>query len=212
MKDLFISYGRRESLAFVGRLHQHLKLAGYDSWFDKVNIPDGEDYALRISQGIESAHNFAYVMAPRCMTSPYCLIELEYARILGKRVIPLSQIVIFDTPAKELSEGDKKVMIDFYQTFGIQGITTNTELDVLKRSHELIGKTDWIHTKEEYTANDIQALFDWQAGYENNWYKHDDLAYLQTYQFPTFGKSIDSLESVAVAVEKLVTKHQDGLT
>ena len=28
-------------------------------------------------------------MAPRCLTSACCLIELEYARILGKRVIPI---------------------------------------------------------------------------------------------------------------------------
>ncbi|MFY7788840.1 MAG: hypothetical protein ACOVQA_13310, partial [Thermoflexibacteraceae bacterium] len=122
-------------------------------------MPDGDDYAQRISQGIESAHNFAYVMAPRCMTSPYCLIELEYARILGKRVIPLAQIVIFDTPAKELSEGDKAVMTNFYKAFGIEGVTINTELDVLQRSHALIGKTDWIHAKEEYTPADIKALF-----------------------------------------------------
>jgi hypothetical protein len=78
-KYLFISYGRRESLGFVGRLHQQLKLADYDGWFDKVNIPDGDDYAQRINHGIESADNFVYVMAPRCLTSPYCLIELEYA-------------------------------------------------------------------------------------------------------------------------------------
>ena len=44
-KEAFISYGRRESLNFVARLHQQLKLAGYDGWFDKVNIPDGDDYA-----------------------------------------------------------------------------------------------------------------------------------------------------------------------
>ena len=29
-KDLFISYGRRESLGLIGRLHQQLKLAGYE--------------------------------------------------------------------------------------------------------------------------------------------------------------------------------------
>jgi hypothetical protein len=78
--------------------------------FDKVNIPKGDDYSQRIAQGIESANNFAYVMAPRCMTSPYCLLELEYARILGKRVIPLAQMVIFETAPKPLSEGDKKVL------------------------------------------------------------------------------------------------------
>jgi len=48
-KDLFISYGRRESLGFVARLHQKLKLAGFDGWFDKVNIPNGEKYNASIA-------------------------------------------------------------------------------------------------------------------------------------------------------------------
>lgn len=114
-KDLFVSYGRRESLGFVARVHQQLKLAGYDIWFDKMNIPDAEPYDKHIAHGIESAHNFAYVMAPRCMTSPYCLIELEYARILGKRVIPINQAVIFNTDSRELINGDKQVLKRFYQ-------------------------------------------------------------------------------------------------
>ncbi len=209
MKDLFISYGRRESLVFVGRLHQLVKLAGYEAWFDKVNIPDGDDYSQRIWHGIESAHNFAYVMAPRCMTSPYCLVELEYARLLGKRIIPLAQIVLFDTPPKELSAGDKQVMINFYQTYGIKGVEINTELDVLKRSHALLGKADWVYAREEYTPEELKAIFDWQASYENSWFKHDQPDYLKSYKFPTFGKSIDDLESVVEAVLRLVGKHKD---
>ncbi len=50
-------------------------------------------------------------MAPRCITSPYCLIELEYARLLGKRIIPIKQMVIFNTPEKNLSKGDKQVLV-----------------------------------------------------------------------------------------------------
>jgi hypothetical protein len=53
-KDLFISSGRRESLGFVSCLHQQLKLHRYDVWFDKVNIPDGEDYTARINHGTAS--------------------------------------------------------------------------------------------------------------------------------------------------------------
>ena len=37
-KDLYVSYGRRESLGFVRRLHRQLQFAGFDAWFDKVNI------------------------------------------------------------------------------------------------------------------------------------------------------------------------------
>jgi hypothetical protein len=53
-------------------------------------------------------------MAPRCLTSPYCLIELEYARILGKRVIPINQVVIFNTDSRELSdsEADKETSVE----------------------------------------------------------------------------------------------------
>jgi len=34
-------------------------------------------------------------MTPRSLCSPYCLIEIEYARVLGKRVIPINQMVFF---------------------------------------------------------------------------------------------------------------------
>lgn len=70
-KDFFISYGRRESLGFVARLHRALVLAGYSAWFDKVNIPDGDEFDQSIRNGIESADNFVFVMAPRALCSPY---------------------------------------------------------------------------------------------------------------------------------------------
>jgi TIR domain/WD domain, G-beta repeat len=208
-KDLFISYGRRESLAFVGFLHRYFKLRGYEGWFDKVNIPDGDDYSQRIWQGIESAHNFVYVMAPRCMTSAYCLVELEYARFLGKRVIPVAQMAIFDTPPKSLSDGDKAVMSGFYESYGISGISILTEKDVLDRSHALLGKTDWVYGRNELDAHDIKAVFDWQAAYENNWHRHEDIQYLQKQEVPLFGKIIDTPESVAESVIKLIEKQKN---
>jgi len=67
-----------------------------------------------LKHGIESAANFVYVMAPRCLTSPYCLIELEYARLLGKRIIPINHQVIFDTPEKNLSDGGKQVLVHLF--------------------------------------------------------------------------------------------------
>jgi hypothetical protein len=192
-KDLFISYGRRESLGFVGRLHQQLKLAGYDAWFDKVNIPNGDDYAQRINQGIESTHNIVYVMAPRCLTSPYCLMELEYARFLGKRVIPINHMVIFNTTSRALSDGDKQALADFYQPKQLSDPHIQTTQQVLKRSLVLIGRTDWLDAKEHLTDDDCQHLEDWARPYENHWTKHDDLDYLKTLAFPIFGEAIDTL-------------------
>ena len=159
-KDLFMSYGRRESLGFVGRLHQRLKLAGYDGWFDKVNIPDGDDYALRINHGIESAHNFVYVMAPRCLTSPYCLMELEYARLLGKRIIPINQMAN-NIPEKELPEGNKQALIGFYKLHNQPDQNIRTTQDVVNRSRALIGKTDWLDGKEKLSDEECQRLAEW---------------------------------------------------
>ena len=89
-KHFFISYGRKESLAFAGRLHQWLLLEGYEAWFDKVNIPSGDDYQARINAGIRDAQNFVFIMAPHSLTSPYCYAELKYALSLGKRIFPVS--------------------------------------------------------------------------------------------------------------------------
>ncbi|MDM8564898.1 TIR domain-containing protein [Candidatus Halobeggiatoa sp. HSG11] len=209
-KDLFISYGRRESLGFVGRLHQQLKLAGYDGWFDKVDIPDGEKYDKRINHGIEAAHNFVYVMAPRCMTSPYCLLELEYARILGKRVIPIDQMQLFKTESANLSDGDKQILVKFYQDNNIElNKDIQTTQDVLDRSNFLIDTTDWLAAKEEVSDEDCQHLLDWAKKYENHWAKHDDLDYLKSVELPVFGENIDTLESVVERITAVLDRQTD---
>jgi len=207
-KDLFISYGRRESLGFVARLHQKIKQLGYEAWFDKVNIPDGEDYAARINHGIESAHNFVYVMAPRALCSPYCLIELEYARFLGKRIIPINQMVISQTESKMLSEGDKHYLSSFYAARAIKAPLIETAQDVLDRSLALIGSTDWLDAKEHLSDDDCAALADWAQGYENYWHRHDDdWDYLCGVNLPQFGNNIDVLDNVVERIITVLERH-----
>lgn len=207
-KDLFISYGRRESLGFVARLHQKLKLAGYETWFDKVNIPDGEDYSARIKHGIESAHNFVYVMAARALSSPYCLIEIEYARFLGKRLIPINQAVIFAVEAHTLSEADQEVLHQFYRQHHIPDPQLTTTQAVLERSLALVGCTDWLDAKETVSAQNCCDLAAWAQGYENQWHKHEELDYLQHLALPQFGETIDSLDSVIERLGLVLARHQ----
>ncbi|MEM6299221.1 MAG: toll/interleukin-1 receptor domain-containing protein, partial [Bacteroidota bacterium] len=200
-KDFFISYGRRESLGFVARLHRALLLAGYTGWFDKVNIPDGEAYDKRISNGIESADNFVFVMAPRCLTSPYCLIELEYARVLGKRIIPVNQMVIFQTEDKVLSGGDQAVLRGFYKANNIPDPNITSTQQVLDRSLSLIGTTDWLDGKQTLSDKACEELREWAATYENSWHNHENVEYLQKNDLPTFGQVTDTTESI---VERII--------
>jgi hypothetical protein len=207
-KEAFISYGRRESLGFVGRLHQQL-IADYDVWFDKVNIPDGDDYVQRINHGIETAHNFIYVMAPRCMTSPYCLMELEYARLLGKRVIPINQMRISGTLTGDLSAKDKQTLISFYKYYNLPDPNIQTIQDVVNRSRDLIGKSDWLAGQEKLSDEDCQRLADWAKQYENNWVSHDDAGYLSKVLLPTFGKPIDTFDGVVRQVKAALERQKD---
>ncbi len=200
-KDFFFTYGRRESLCFVGHLHRALRLKGYEAWFDKANIPDGEDYAERINHGIESAHNFIVVMAPRCMTSPYCLIELEYARILGKRVIPINQMSVSQIEATPLPEKRIQLLSDFYRFHGIPDQGVRTTQDVLTRFHALIGKTDWLDGKLNLSEPDCKAMADWAGPYENNWHLHDDPEYLEDLNIPLFGTCVDDM---ALVIERVM--------
>jgi hypothetical protein len=208
-KDAFISYGRRESLGFVGRLYQSLKLKGYQIWFDKVNIPDGDDYSKRISHGIESAHNFILILAPRCLTSPYCLIELEYARKLGKRVIPVDQNVIFDTKDAPLSYEERSVLVQFYEANGMEVLPIFSKKDVLNRSHELMGKTDWVHARQQLSEDHINELNNWQMTYENRWKKHEEIEFIKENPIPSFGHYIDSFEDGFESIVKVIENQKE---
>lgn len=208
-KDVFISYGRRESLGFVARLHQALVLAGYTAWFDKVNIPDGEAFDQRINNGIESADNFVTVMAPRCLTSPYCLIELEYARVLGKRVIPVNQMIIFKTEDQPLSAGDQAVLHQFYQAHELEDPDIQTTQQVLDRTLAVIGTTDWLDGKQTLSDAACKQLRAWSQRYENSWHNHEDPDYLKTTELPTFGEVTDTTESILERVRLVLERQKE---
>ncbi len=91
-KDVFISYGRKESLAFATKLFHKLEETGHPAWFDHVNIPKSDDFQQQIDDGIRSAHNFIFIIAPHANASEFCLKEIEMALSLGKRIIPILHV------------------------------------------------------------------------------------------------------------------------
>ncbi len=109
MKDAFISYARKESIILAARIYQFFRLEGLDAWFDKINIPHGQDYQQRIYQGIESAHNFIFLISPTSVASPYCRLEIEHALRLGKRIIPVLHISLSDSDMVNLHPDLQKI-------------------------------------------------------------------------------------------------------
>lgn len=92
IKEVFISYGRKESKYFAQRLYDGLAEKGISAWFDNVNIPKGDDFQRRIDHGIERANNFVFIIAPHANTSEYCLREIAWAVACHKRIIPVLHI------------------------------------------------------------------------------------------------------------------------
>ncbi len=91
-RDVFISYGRAESKFFATKLCEELTKKGYKVWFDQNDIPLGVDFQHQIDEGIETAHNFIFVIAPHSIKSPYCKKEIDLAVKRGKRIIPILHI------------------------------------------------------------------------------------------------------------------------
>ncbi|MBX2841781.1 MAG: TIR domain-containing protein [Flammeovirgaceae bacterium] len=90
--DIFISYGRKESRAFAGKLNKALLSNGYDVWIDQDDLPLGVDFQDQIDKAIEKSHNFLFVIAPHAIGSEYCLKEIELAIKYKKRIIPVLQV------------------------------------------------------------------------------------------------------------------------
>ena len=92
INNVFISYGRRHSLAFARKLYKTLTDRNYDVWFDMNDIPLGVDFQEQIDDGIRKADNFIYVMSPHSINSVYCYKELVLALKYNKRIIPILHV------------------------------------------------------------------------------------------------------------------------
>jgi hypothetical protein len=88
MSDVFISYSRLDR-DFVGKLREALTDQQQEVWIDWESIPPSQAWWGEIQKGIARANNFVVVLSPNSMASPICQMEIEAARQLGKRIIPV---------------------------------------------------------------------------------------------------------------------------
>ena len=90
MADVFVSYSRRDE-EFVRRLVESISARGKDVWLDTEGIPDGEVFPEAIKRAIEQSDTFLFVITSNAVRSAYCENEVEYAREMQKRILPVSR-------------------------------------------------------------------------------------------------------------------------
>lgn len=139
--DAFISYGRADSKDFVVRLYKRLTQAGYRVWCDFNDIPLAVDFQNQIDSGIETSHNFLFVISPHAINSPYCTKEIEIALRHHKRIIPLLHVEQIDhaTWQSRHPDGTDSQWSD-YQAKGLHSSFPNM--------HPQIGKINWVYMRE----------------------------------------------------------------
>jgi WD40 repeat protein len=95
MADVFVSYSRRD-WEFVRRLAESIGERGKEIWVDTEGIADGEVFPEAIKRAIEQSDALLFVITPASVASAYCENEVEYARELQKRIVPVLRDPVSD--------------------------------------------------------------------------------------------------------------------
>jgi WD40 repeat protein len=96
MADVFVSYSRRDG-EFVRRLADSIADQGKEVWLDTQGIADAEVFPEAIKRAIEQSDGFVFVITPDSVRSRYCENEVEYARELQKRIVPVLRNPVSDS-------------------------------------------------------------------------------------------------------------------
>ena len=96
MADVFVSYSRRDAV-FVRRIADSISERGKEVWLDTEGIADGEVFPEAIKRAIEQSDAFLFVITPDAVSSAYCENEVEYARDLQKRIVPVLRELVRDS-------------------------------------------------------------------------------------------------------------------
>jgi WD40 repeat protein len=96
MTDVFVSYSRRDD-EFVGRLVESISARGKEVWLDTEGIADADVFPEAIKRAIEGSDAFVFVITPSSVGSTFCDTEVEYARELQKRIVPVLRVRVPDS-------------------------------------------------------------------------------------------------------------------
>ena len=100
MADVFVSYSRRDA-EFVDRLVNSVSERGKQVWVDTEAIADAEVFPEAIKHAIEGSDAFLFVITPDSVHSAYCENEVEHARNLNKRIVPVLRELVPDSELPE---------------------------------------------------------------------------------------------------------------
>lgn len=85
---LFISYSS-EDRAWVDRLANALRAAGWEPWVDHNEISGGTEWRTSIVRGLKTCDAFLIILSPNSVRSKNVVKELSLAEEFGRRLLPV---------------------------------------------------------------------------------------------------------------------------
>ena len=98
---VFISYSRRDTLDFADQLFAALAAYGFDPTLDRHGISGAEDWETRLGAMILEADSVAFVLSPESAKSDICKWEVNEAKRLGKRIMPVAAMALGTVTVQE---------------------------------------------------------------------------------------------------------------
>ena len=152
---VFISYSR-DDLEFADQLASALALYGFGCTLDRTGISGGEDWKQRLGGLIAEADTVVFVLSPSSARSEICAWEVEEARQLSKRIVPVLCRPLDDAqPPPSLAQLD---YIFFYREPKAPGSGFGSGLVQLVGA--LNTDLDWLRQHTRY----LQRAMEWEAG------------------------------------------------
>ncbi len=87
--DIFISYSRRD-YEIVSKINDRIRDWGYNPYFDKLELKDGDSYAEEIMAAITSSRLIIVIYSEHLGKSTWNRKEIEYAYSKGKDILVLN--------------------------------------------------------------------------------------------------------------------------
>ena len=81
--QVFISYARRD-VEFGLQLAKDLKSAGFNAWFDQLDIPAGARWDDEVEKALAECEIFLVILTPEAIESGNVKDEIGYAIDAGK--------------------------------------------------------------------------------------------------------------------------------
>ena len=121
---VFISYSRKDSVAFADELVLGLEAGGFVTLLDRRDIEPGEPWEARLGALIEQADTVVFVISPESAKSERCVWEINKALAASKRLLP----VVY----KSVPEGDIPAKLS-----DLQFVRFDTDPGMMRPLHEL---------------------------------------------------------------------------